>query len=59
MLLFFLLLFCFVLSFFAYFFSYIAAQWENCDFLMKMGQKKSIFQKCQKMFWVGGLKVGR
>ena len=20
---------------------------------------KSIFQKCQKMFWVGGLKVGK
>ena len=41
-------------------FSYIAAQWENRDFLMKMGQKKIFFfQKCQKKFGVGGLKVGR
>ena len=41
---------------------------KNRDFLMKMGQKKEkkkkkntyIIQKCQKKFWVGGLKwVGR
>ena len=45
-----------------YFFFYIAAQWENRDFLMKMGQKKiffPVFQKCQRKFSVGGLKVGR
>ena len=35
---------------------------ENHDFLMKMGQKSFIFQKCKKKkkkFLVGWLKVGR